>query len=222
MHCFSCLDMWPCFVYLWGSWCLLGVLSPPFSPYFRASSDPSWWWTPLGFVVGNALCTGWAFLAPSRLCFPYSTMFGSLVFCMMSLVSFVGVMFASGRRILPLPLLVCYSQLMSWGFFPIKCFSVWSMDLITGLPLCGSFNSIFTCVDKMTKWVKLIQVFVRWGVAHCILCGTLVFLTTWYVVWAYPLWCFTRKILSLHHSSGPPCGRSLGLRWHCHWLTIYS
>ena len=32
------------------------------------------------------------------------------------------------------------------------------MDLITDLPWCGGFNEIYTCVDKLTKFVKLIPV----------------------------------------------------------------
>ena len=32
------------------------------------------------------------------------------------------------------------------------------MDFITDLPLCGGFNGIYTCVDKLTKFVKLIPV----------------------------------------------------------------
>ena len=30
------------------------------------------------------------------------------------------------------------------------------MDFITDLPLCRSFNGVFTIVDKLTKWIKLI------------------------------------------------------------------
>ena len=30
------------------------------------------------------------------------------------------------------------------------------MDFITDLPLSGLFNGVFTVVDKLTKWVKLI------------------------------------------------------------------
>ena len=41
---------------------------------------------------------------------------------------------------------------------------MWSMDFITDLPLSGSFNGVFTVVDKLTKWVKLIPVFMGEGV----------------------------------------------------------
>ena len=36
------------------------------------------------------------------------------------------------------------------------------MDFITDLPPCGGFNGIYTCVDKLTKFVKLIPVLI-WG-----------------------------------------------------------
>ena len=37
------------------------------------------------------------------------------------------------------------------------------MDLITDLPLSRSFNSVFTVVDKLTIWVKLIPMVVGEG-----------------------------------------------------------
>ena len=37
------------------------------------------------------------------------------------------------------------------------------MDFITDLPLSRSFNSVFTIVDKLTKWVKLIPMVVGEG-----------------------------------------------------------
>ena len=37
------------------------------------------------------------------------------------------------------------------------------MGFITDLPLSGSFNSVFTIVDKLTKWVKLIPMVVGEG-----------------------------------------------------------
>ena len=45
----------------------------------------------------------------------------------------------------------------------------------------------------------------RSGVAHCVLYGTLVFLTTSEIVLLYPLWYFTIMTFSSHYSSGPPC-----------------
>ena len=37
------------------------------------------------------------------------------------------------------------------------------MDFITDLPLGGGFNGLNTCVDKLTKFVKLITVSIREG-----------------------------------------------------------
>ena len=37
------------------------------------------------------------------------------------------------------------------------------MDFITDLPPCGGFNGIYTCVDKLTKFVKLIPVLIGEG-----------------------------------------------------------
>ena len=46
---------------------------------------------------------------------------------------------------------------------PAECFSVWSMEFITDLPLSGLFIGMFTVVDKLTKWVKLIPMVVGEG-----------------------------------------------------------
>ena len=46
---------------------------------------------------------------------------------------------------------------------PHESFEVWSMDFITDLPLCGGFNGIYTCVDKLTKFDKLIAVSIGEG-----------------------------------------------------------
>ena len=37
------------------------------------------------------------------------------------------------------------------------------MDFITDLPFSRSFNGVFTVVDKLTKWVKLIPMVVGEG-----------------------------------------------------------
>ena len=37
------------------------------------------------------------------------------------------------------------------------------MDFITDLPPCGGFNGIYTCVNKLTKFVKLIPVLIGEG-----------------------------------------------------------
>ena len=46
---------------------------------------------------------------------------------------------------------------------PAERFSVCSMDFITDLPLSRLFNGMFTVVDKLTKWVKLIPMVVGEG-----------------------------------------------------------
>ena len=39
---------------------------------------------------------------------------------------------------------------------PLDCFSFWTMDFITSLPKDQGSNAIFTCIDKLTKLVRLI------------------------------------------------------------------
>ena len=46
---------------------------------------------------------------------------------------------------------------------PHASFEVWSMDFITDLPPCGDFNGIYTCFDKLMKFVKLIPVLIGEG-----------------------------------------------------------
>ena len=40
---------------------------------------------------------------------------------------------------------------------------MYSMDFITNLPLCGGFNAIYTVIDKLTKYAKLVPCFVGEG-----------------------------------------------------------
>ena len=96
-------------------------------------------------------------LAPARLYLPCSTVLGSLVSGMMSLPSFVGVVFASSKIILCLLLLVYCSQLI------IQLSFVRSMDFTTNFLPYGYFNGILSCMDKLTKWVKFIPGFVGEG-----------------------------------------------------------
>ena len=37
------------------------------------------------------------------------------------------------------------------------------MNFIADLPFYGPFNSIFTCIDKLTKWFKFVLVFLGEG-----------------------------------------------------------
>ena len=39
-------------------------------------------------------------------------------------------------------------------------FVSWSIDCIANLPLCNGYNAIFTCVDRLTKYCRLIPYFV--------------------------------------------------------------
>ena len=38
-------------------------------------------------------------------------------------------------------------------------FGIWSMDLISGLPSSQGYNTIYTCIDKFTKFVHLLPCF---------------------------------------------------------------
>ena len=42
---------------------------------------------------------------------------------------------------------------------PEQCFDVWSMDFISRLPISQGYNIIYTCIDKFTKFVRLISCF---------------------------------------------------------------
>lgn len=49
---------------------------------------------------------------------------------------------APGGTLAPLPI-------------PEERFASWSMDFVTHLPESRGFNAIFTCVDRLTKLVRL-------------------------------------------------------------------
>jgi len=38
---------------------------------------------------------------------------------------------------------------------PQRRFGSWSMDFVTSLPECKGFNAIYTCVDRLTKLVRV-------------------------------------------------------------------
>ena len=40
---------------------------------------------------------------------------------------------------------------------------MWSIDFITDLPPCGRFNGLYTCIAKLTKFVKLVPVSIGEG-----------------------------------------------------------
>ena len=85
----------------------------------------------------------------------YCCMFGGLVCLEMCLLLFRVVLFASTQSLaLKHPQVYC-----TLSRFPANSFEVWSMDFITtDLHPCGGFNGIYTCVDKLMKFVKLIPV----------------------------------------------------------------
>ena len=37
-----------------------------------------------------------------------------------------------------------------------QCFDVWSMDSISGKPSSQDYNTVYTCINEFTKFVKLI------------------------------------------------------------------
>ena len=171
------------------------------------------------FFCNNCIVHWMGILVPTRLYLPYSIIIGGLVFCVISLCLYFiyNIMFASNRRILPLLLLI----FCSW--------------LITQLSasLYGPWNSLLTClfvgpsIVSLLAWVNwpnglsLSQLFWVRGSSLCHMMHTF-FLTTWFIALVHLLWYFMTKILGLHLNSGPPCGRSLGLRWYCFKLSIHS
>ena len=86
-------------------------------------------------------------------------MFGGLVCLEIYLLLFGVILFASAQSLaLKHPV-----GLLHPVEIPHKRFEVWSMDFITDLPPCGGFNGIYTCVGKLTKFVKLIPVLIGEG-----------------------------------------------------------
>ena len=88
-----------------------------------------------------------------RLPMLYCHMFGGLVCLDMYLLLFGVVLFASAQSLV-LKLLQVYCTLSR---FPANILR-YGLDFITDLPPCGGFNGIYTCVDKLTEFVKLIPV----------------------------------------------------------------
>ena len=72
---------------------------------------------------------------------------------------------------------------------PAEYFLVWSMDFIIDLPISGSFNSVLTIVDKLTKWVKLIPMVVGDGELSA-LSVALFFSITLCIVLGFHMWCY--------------------------------
>ena len=144
-------------------------------------------------------------------------MFSGPAFHIISPLSFVDIMFARCRGILPLPLLVCCSQLMTQ--LSTSMYGLWTL-LLTYLYVGPSIASLLVWRSLINRSSSSWSFYVS-GSSLCPLQHTC-FLTMWYIVLAYPLWYFTTVILALHHSSRPSCGRSSGLQWHYCWLPIHS
>ena len=70
--CCLCWGLWTRFCCTWGPRCPTGILSPPHSALFGASSDSTWWWTLLSFVAGDAFCTWQTLGYPQELIFSAS------------------------------------------------------------------------------------------------------------------------------------------------------
>ena len=58
---------------------------------------------------------------------------------------------------------------------PEQCFNVWSMDFISRLPSSQGYNTIYTYIDKFTKFVWLISCFKGKGALSAPECANLFF-----------------------------------------------
>ena len=84
------------------------------------------------------------------------------------------------------------------------------MDFITDLPPCGGFNGIYTCVDKLTKFVKLIPFLIREGAlsAHEVAC-----LFFEHVVQLFGIPCMVLHDCDAYFTAN---------FWHCLWELLGS
>ena len=146
-----------------------------------------------------------------------SHVFGGLVCLVMCLLLFGVVSFASHSK----PSTQAPAGLLHPVEIPHKHFEVWSMDFITDLPPCGGFNGIYTYIDELTKFVKLIPVSIREGALSALkvarfslsmLCNCLASL-----VWFYMI-----VMLILKPTFGAFCGNYWVLGLHYLWPTIHS
>ena len=88
LACYLTSWVWgPGVLYTWGSWGMLSLLQAPLSPLFGVACHPSRWRTPLLFIVGDALCVGWAFECPKDIvrfalpCLVAGIVKGCICFC---------------------------------------------------------------------------------------------------------------------------------------------
>ena len=56
-----------------------------------------------------------------------------------------------------------------------QCFDVWSMGFISRVPSSQSYNTIYTCIDKFTRFVRLIPSFKGKGAFSSLECASLLF-----------------------------------------------
>ena len=90
-------------------------------------------------------------LVPRKLPTPFFSNYGSLAYHVMLMLSFMAILYTSAKASNQAP-----AGLLRPVEIPYKCLEVWLMAFITELCLCNEFNEIYTYVDTLTKFVKLI------------------------------------------------------------------
>ena len=58
---------------------------------------------------------------------------------------------------------------------PEQCFDAWSMDFISRLPSSQGNNTIYTCIDKFTKFMWVSRCFTGKGALSALECASLFF-----------------------------------------------
>ena len=119
----------------------------------------SYWLFPLGVACGSCYCRRCIVLVvgtlvPRRLPMLYCHVYGGLVCLEMGMLLFKVVPIASTQA--PVDLLHPVG---------IACerSEVWLMGFITDLPPYGGFSGLYTCIDKLTNFVKLILISIGQG-----------------------------------------------------------
>ena len=95
------------------------------------------------------------------------------------------------------------------------------MDFITDLPPCGGFNGIYTCVDKLTKFVKLIPISIREAALSAPEVARLFFEHVLDCL-ASLMWFYMIMMLILQPTFNAVCGNCWVIRLHYLWPTIHS
>ena len=146
----------PFFIYTMHDFCFL-YHHPP-SPKLRNS------FSPLGVACGSCYCRRYIVLlvgtlVPERLPTLYCCIFDGLVCLKIYLLLFGVVTICNHSK----PSSQAPTGLLHPVKIPCECFELQSMDFITDLLLCGRFNGVYTCVDKLTKFVKIIPISIGEG-----------------------------------------------------------